>query len=166
MAGKGFEFIEMPIRTRTEKPRDIGINFHGDWGKSLGQVEDLCEALGEWLDVVKLAVLTGRLMDRDLTKRKIEVYTQHQIKVFPGGMTLEAALVCNKVTEFFDEAEDLGCTVVEVSESEVKMDPRTKVKLVEMAVGRGMKTLRDVGLQKVRDGITTIEEVLRVTSEG
>jgi type IV pilus assembly protein PilB len=34
----------------------------------------------------------------------------------------------------------------------------------EIGVAHGMATLRDVGLQKVRDGITTLEEVLRVTS--
>ena len=145
MGQKGFEFIEMPIRTRAEKPREVGLNFHGDWGKSLREVEDLCEALGEYLDIVKLAVLTGRLMDRDLTKRKIEVYTEHQIRVFPGGMTLEAALVCNKVAEFFDEADDLGCTVVEVSESEVKMTPATKLKLVEMGVQRGFTVVAEMG---------------------
>ena len=38
----------------------------------------------------------------------------------------------------------------------------TKIRAI--AVEHGMKTLRDVGLQKVRDGITTLEEVLRVTS--
>ena len=34
----------------------------------------------------------------------------------------------------------------------------------EIAVKQGMLTLRDVGLQKVRDGITTLEEILRVTA--
>ena len=29
---------------------------------------------------------------------------------------------------------------------------------------KGMRTLREDGLQKVRDGVTTIEEVLRVTT--
>ena len=36
--------------------------------------------------------------------------------------------------------------------------------LREAARKNGMKTLREAGLQKVRDGITTIEEVMRVTS--
>ena len=35
----------------------------------------------------------------------------------------------------------------------------------EIAVEKGMTTLREVGLQKVRDGITTIDEVIRVTGE-
>jgi len=35
----------------------------------------------------------------------------------------------------------------------------------QLAVEKGMVTLREVGLQKVRDGVTTIDEVVRVTSE-
>lgn len=37
-------------------------------------------------------------------------------------------------------------------------------KIRALAIQEGMRTLRDVGLQKVRDGITTLEEILRVTS--
>lgn len=37
-------------------------------------------------------------------------------------------------------------------------------KIRALAMQEGMHTLRDVGLQKVRDGVTTLEEVLRVTS--
>jgi len=35
----------------------------------------------------------------------------------------------------------------------------------EYAISKGMKTLREDGLEKVRQGVTTIEEVLRVTQE-
>ncbi|MCI0371858.1 MAG: type IV-A pilus assembly ATPase PilB [candidate division NC10 bacterium] len=36
--------------------------------------------------------------------------------------------------------------------------------LRELARGNGMKTLREAGLQKIREGVTTIQEVMRVTS--
>ncbi len=35
----------------------------------------------------------------------------------------------------------------------------------KLAVEKGMVTLREVGLKKVRDGVTTIDEIVRVTSE-
>ena len=119
MSQKAFEnCVDIPVN-RSEKPREVGLNFAGDWGWEMGYVEGLLEAVGEYLDLVKLAVLTGRLMDREFVKRKVALYNKHQVKVFPGGMTLEAALVCRKVEQFFDEARDLGCSVVEVSESEL-----------------------------------------------
>ncbi|HOP40089.1 MAG TPA: type II secretion system ATPase GspE [Geobacteraceae bacterium] len=45
----------------------------------------------------------------------------------------------------------------------IKQAPASMIK--EYAVSRGMKTLREDGLAKVAAGITTIEEVLRVTQE-
>ena len=145
MAPYAFEnCIDIPV-DRSTKPREIGLNFAGDWGWEMGYVEGMLEAVGEYLDLVKLAVLTGRLMDRDFVKRKVALYNEHQVKVFPGGMTLEAALVCKKVEPFFDEAKDLGCSVIEVSESEVTMTPDTKLKLVEMAKERGFQVLVELG---------------------
>jgi type IV pilus assembly protein PilB len=37
--------------------------------------------------------------------------------------------------------------------------------LKELARKNGMKTLRESGLQKIRDGMTSIPEVMRVTSQ-
>lgn len=136
--------IDIPV-ARSSKPRTIGLNFSGDWGLSLGQVEDILESRGEYLDHVKLAVLSGRLYTRDYIKKKVALYNRHQVEVFPGGMTLEAAVVNRKVEEFFDETQALGCTVIEVSESEVHMTPATKLKLVEMGVARGLKVQVELG---------------------
>ncbi len=36
----------------------------------------------------------------------------------------------------------------------------------QKSVENGMKVLRDSGWEKVREGVTTIEEVLRVSQEG
>jgi len=145
MTPRAFEnCVDLPVN-RSEKPREIGLNFAGDWGWDLPYVAGMLEAVGDYFDLVKLAVLTGRLMDRDFVKRKIALYNENQVKVFPGGMTLEAALVCKKVNEFFDEAQELGCRVVEVSESEVNMVPETKLKLTEMARDRGFQVLVELG---------------------
>jgi len=142
---KAFEnCIDIPVN-RSEKPREVGLNFTGDWGLGLNHIEGMLEAVGDYLDLVKLAVLTSRLTDRDFIKRKVKLYNDHQVKVFPGGMTLEAALICKKVEEFFDEAKDLGCSVVEVSESEVHMAPDTKLKLTEMGKERGFQVLVELG---------------------
>ncbi|MBP7276441.1 MAG: type II/IV secretion system protein, partial [Kiritimatiellae bacterium] len=37
-------------------------------------------------------------------------------------------------------------------------------KIRDLAIQNGMMTLRDVGLQQIRDGVTTLEEILRVTA--
>ena len=49
----------------------------------------------------------------------------------------------------------------EVREAILKSSPTAEIR--EIAQAQGMKTLRQAGLQKVLDGTTTVEEVLRVT---
>ena len=98
--------IDLPV-ARQPKPRETGLNFSGDWGIGLEYQQDLLEAMGEYVDLVKTAVLSARLSSREFIQRKIELYNRYQVKVFPGGMTLEAALVCKKVPAFFDEAREL-----------------------------------------------------------
>jgi type IV pilus assembly protein PilB len=43
---------------------------------------------------------------------------------------------------------------------------RSSRELAEIAIASGMRTLRDAGLRKVAAGVTTLDEVLRVTFEG
>jgi type II secretory ATPase GspE/PulE/Tfp pilus assembly ATPase PilB-like protein len=37
--------------------------------------------------------------------------------------------------------------------------------IAKIAIQNGMRTLREAGLDRVRNGLTTIEEIMRVTSE-
>jgi type IV pilus assembly protein PilB len=46
------------------------------------------------------------------------------------------------------------------------LEGASTAELRELARKNGMRTLREAGLQKIREGITTIEEVMRVTLSG
>ena len=48
---------------------------------------------------------------------------------------------------------------------ELILSGASAVELRRKAIEEGMISLRQSGLQKIRDGVTTIEEVLRVTPE-
>jgi type IV pilus assembly protein PilB len=52
-------------------------------------------------------------------------------------------------------------TIPELQEAIVRQRPANEIK--EIAVKAGMRTLRQTGLRKVANGLTTIDEVLRVT---
>ena len=71
------------------------------------------------------------------------------------------------------ECSDTGCRgrvalyeVMVVTEDikEAILQGASAGELKELARKNGMKTLREAGLQKIREGITTIQEVMRVTS--
>ena len=47
-------------------------------------------------------------------------------------------------------------TILESSEADA---------IKRVALENGMRTLREAGLDRIREGLTTIEEIMRVTSE-
>lgn len=136
--------IEIPIK-RPKKPRKAGRNFSGDWGFSLRQVEDLLEAKGEFLDSVKLAVLTSRLYTKEYVRKKVALYRKNQVDVFPGGMTTEAAMIFGKFDRFLEESKELGFNEIEISESEVTLTPSARLKATEKAVKAGFSVQVELG---------------------
>ena len=142
---KAFEdSIDLPV-ARQAKPRESGLNFVGDWGVGMPYLEGMLASVGEYVDLVKTAVLSARLTSRDFVRSKIGLYAKHGVKVFPGGMSLEAAVICRKSEAFLDESKELGFSVIEVSESEVRMTPETSLALIRMAADRGFQVLRELG---------------------
>jgi len=47
----------------------------------------------------------------------------------------------------------------------ISLEQRSAMEINDVAKKQGMKTLREAGLRKVLDGVTTLEEVLRVTAD-
>jgi phosphosulfolactate synthase len=149
MTGKNEDFafsscIDIPVN-RSSKPRTIGLNFSGDWGRSIPEIVSILESRGEYIDTVKLAVLSSRLYTKEYVRKKLELYRKHNVDIFPGGMTLEAALINKKINNFFKESKDLGFTQIEVSESEVTITPKTRLRLIEMGVKEGFKVQVEYG---------------------
>jgi phosphosulfolactate synthase len=136
--------IRIPAK-RQGKPRTSGLNFSGDWGRSIAELEGIIETRGEYIDYIKLAVLCARFYTKEYIKKKIELCRKNNIGVYPGGMSTEAAFICGKAEEFFKECKELGFTEVEVSESEIVLPPKTRLQLVEMAVKEGLNVHVELG---------------------
>jgi phosphosulfolactate synthase len=136
--------ITFPV-TRAAKPRENGLTWFIDWGMSLDYLEGMLESSGAFLDIAKLPGLALRLQPGDYLRKKVAMYRAHGIRAFGGGMMLEAALICRGVDQFFDELRELGIGMVEVSESETRMVPATKLRLIEMARARGFEVTAELG---------------------
>lgn len=136
--------LELPVK-RPEKPRDRGLNWLIDWGKSVTEVEGLIETIGAHVDLVKMPALSTRLLPREFLQRKLELYKQNDIRIFPGGMLLEAALVSRALPTFLEEAKDVGFDVLEVSESETSIVFESKLELIRMCVDAEFKVLAELG---------------------
>ena len=142
-----FEFMSLP--KRPTKPRDTGITMvEGDaFFCVLGErvTEDLMEWAGDWIDWFKFGISTMRFQPRELVKRKIEILKRNKVEIFPGGVFFEKAIMQNKVKPFLKEAKEVGCTGLEISDSQVTLAIDQKVDLLKQAKEYGLNVLGEVG---------------------
>jgi phosphosulfolactate synthase (CoM biosynthesis protein A) len=136
--------VEFPVK-RNEKPRDTGLTWFLDWGDGITFLDELLDAVGDHLDLAKLPALAAGLQPREYIIKKIDMYRKHAIRPFMGGMFLEAALICRKAERFMQEAKEIGFEVIEVSESESRMVPSTKIGLIEQSAKMGFSVMAELG---------------------
>ena len=107
-----------------------------------------------------------RVPVRDANGRVMPVTAPSGYRLPPQG-TLWAANGCDKCNETGYRGRTGVYEVLQVTEEIRRLAIRNAsgAEIKQAAVAQGLRTLRDDGAQKVLSGISTIDEVLRVTAE-
>jgi phosphosulfolactate synthase len=143
---RALSFLEIP--TRSVKPRKQGLTIVRDHNIGWNCAVDMVESVGPVIDYVKMRHITvcvTPLDENNLTMRKIKLYRQNDMEVFPGGIVFENAYVQNKVGQYFETLIKMGFSAVECSENIIQIDLANKLKVVKMAKAAGLKVLFEVG---------------------
>ena len=74
-----------------------------------------------------------------------------------GAITLRKAVILAGIFEFLVMDDDIRKLILKDVDSN---------RIREMARENGMRTLMEDGVEKIKNGITTLSEILRVTQEG
>jgi phosphosulfolactate synthase len=152
--------IDIPLKDRTQKPRQTGLTMIIDKGLGAGYVEGMVEIASQWIDVAKLGFGTSRLCPRDVVERKIEIYRSHDVYVMPGGTFLEVVYAQGKLDEFLKEAKEVGFDAIEVSDGTLPMDDDTRGDVIKRVADAGFLVLTEVG-SKFADTDLPAEETAR-----
>ena len=137
-------FSALGIEARSTKPRNVGLTIAVEFGAPLEYQRSLLELAGDTIDYAKIAVGIAGLMPQDQLRQKIDLYREHDILAFPGGMFLEYAFAKDQVELYLDSVCAAGFEVVEVSDNAVDIGLH-KVGLVELALARDLVVLGEVG---------------------
>ncbi|MEM0368020.1 MAG: phosphosulfolactate synthase [Thermosphaera sp.] len=152
--------ISYPITGRLiKKPRNEGLTMVIDTGLGVRYAQDLVEIAGEYIDFIKLGFGTSRLINIDIIKKKISIYRDYSIDVYPGGTLLEVAFIQGKLYEFLDEANNIGFTAIEVSDGTIPINDEQRVEIIEAAKERGFKVITEVGKKDATRDLTSAEYV-------
>ncbi len=141
-----FLFSQIPIPERQSKPRSQGLTMMIDWGLPLGLQRDCIETNGFYVDEAKIAAGIPRVMPADLLKKKIELYRNHQIPCFPGGLFTELAIAQGNYEQFLEEALKAGFRAIEVSDNLLTLSAGDKRRHIRRAAEDfGLTVMGEVG---------------------
>ena len=161
---KCFEFL---LPSREKKPRKKGFTMVLDKGLGLKTAKSLMEISGEYIDFLKFGWGTIIVHDKEIIKRKIEMYKSFEITPYTGGTLFEIAYINNKVPEFFKEARKLGFEAIEISDGSTDMTESEKLNFISEAREKGFYVLSEVGKKdpKVDASITMEKRIELVNAE-
>jgi len=154
------EFAKSFAVNRTTRPRMSGLTMAVDSGLGLYQAEDLVKVSGPYIDQITLALGTSLLYNKTLLMKKIELYVENGIDVFPGGNILEIAVWHDDFDNFLERVKDLGFTAINVSRGTIAMKRKIREDIIKKSLERELKVISEIGkkhpeeelsLQKVQE---------------
>lgn len=141
--------VAKPIPDTVPKPRDERITMVIDKGLGISQAKDLVATAGEYIDFIKIGFGSCMLYDSETLKKKIHLYRENGVEVYPGGTLLEVAIAQGVMEKFLDEAKRIGFSTIEVSDGTAKISDGLRLKAIREAQKRGFMVLTEVGKKDV-----------------
>ena len=128
-----------------ERTPGTGLTMMLDKGIGIMSLKDLLQISGEYIDLAKLGWCTSAIHDRDLVKKKTEIYSSYDVIPYPGGTLFEIAYLQNKIPQFLDEAQELGFGAIEISDGSVNISLENRENLINQVKERDFMVLTEVG---------------------
>jgi phosphosulfolactate synthase len=113
-------------------------------------VEDLVEWGGDYIDFFKV---NRHLMfqPRRLVTKKLQLLKEHQIQPYLGGGATEVAVRQGCHEALWQEAQELGIGVIEVSSTHLSWEIKEKIDMVKKARDAGFAVFVEVGKKRIGD---------------
>lgn len=147
------DIIEMPVKGRTEKPRNSGVTMVIDKGMGFNRLQDLIQSAGDYIDIIKLTFGTSAFHNEDFLKEKNKLITSSYIDVMPGGTFLEVAVWQKCLEKYLDRAQELGFSAIEISDGTIEMGLPVRKKIIEKSLDREFKVITEVGKKDPQEAL-------------
>lgn len=134
-----------PTGRRSLKPRAKGKTMVIDKGLGIKAFEDLLQASGEYIDLIKIGFGTSVLYPYEVLQKKIEIAKTHQVGILPGGTFLEIAVHQNVIEPFFNNIVAFGFTHIEVSDGTIDISRTLRDQLISKSIKYGLNVVTEYG---------------------
>lgn len=147
---KTFEFLR--LHQLPPKPRKTSVvEFRGPYYFTVttGYLKNILEDWGEYVDGFKFAGGSMRLLQRETTKKMIDLCHDHDVYVSTGGFVERViAQGAEAVDMYLEECKSLEFDMVEVSSGLANIPIKDKVAIVKQVKKLGMKPKPEVTLMQ------------------
>jgi len=158
--GAGPSFLSLP--KRPPKPRQVGLTHVIDKGLTLGEVEGLFDAAGDYIDIVKLGWGTSYVTQN--LREKLDLYRGLGVPVVIGGTLWEVCVAQQKFDEWRRWVHDLGLQHVEVSDGTIDLPHEAKLDYISR-LAQDFIVLSEVGSKDVQTVIAPYRWVEMIEAE-
>ena len=149
-----FPFVELPAARSATKPRKTGLTMMVDFGLPHGQVKDVLDMAGDYIDFGKIAVGTARLYDTRYLRGKLALYRLHKVRAFIGGQFMEyvyAVYGDAMLPRYLAEAKRVGFEVIEISDNCVPLTRTERMSQIRLARSHGLAVFGEVGSKDMKN---------------
>lgn len=150
------------IPTRSEKPRDYGLTMVMDKGLSIRAVEDMIDASGDYIDIVKLGWATSYVYKH--LSEKLEVYRQAGIPTYFGGTLFEAFAIRDQMDDYQRALDKYKMEYCEVSDGSIELDHEEKCAYISR-LAQQVTVLSEVGSKDAEKIIPPYQWIRLMQSE-
>jgi len=131
-------FCNLLVSPRVGKPRIGGSTWITLFGEGPRQIEALLETSSDFIDRAKLAYGSALLAKPTLLRTITGMLRDHTIEPYPGGTILEMAIRLGQAPAFFDWAQEMGFSGIEICDGVVEMTREERSSYIRMGVQRGL----------------------------
>jgi len=158
---RAFSFIK--VNEGPSKPRVRGVTeIRGPYYTPMGKryLQDILETMGTYVDSLKFAGGSFRLMPRQAVKELIDLCHEHDVLVDTGGF-MEYVLTQGReaVDRYIEECKRIGFDIIEISSGFITISTDDWLRLVEKVKKAGLKPKPEVGIQFGAGGASAVEEL-------
>ncbi|GMA51722.1 hypothetical protein GCM10025857_30790 [Alicyclobacillus contaminans] len=139
------ELLNDVLPGRVEKPRLSGLTMVIDTGLPLGLTRDILEMAAPHIDFWKFGFGSASVCPPHAMVNKVALCQEYGILAYPGGTSLEIAVLQNVWTEYLDMLWDGGVRVVEVSDGTITLPLAQRREIIRTARHKGFTVLAEVG---------------------
>jgi len=154
--------LDPPMKGRLSKPRKSGITMLFDKGLSIGETRDLLSTNAPFIDFIKLTFGTAALYPKHVLIDKIDLASDFEVAVYPGGTFFEIALWRDKRDLYFQSLVELGFQWVEISDGSLEIPFDERSAAIRKAKFFGLNVITEVGKKEARNQPS--EDILALTA--